>query len=94
MCCYIVNKVNATVHATTGEIPFERLKKEGLSPLKREDIIVKRQIDELSHGVFLKTAKVLSFSALPVLVQTISKIGIDNTYVLRSSITSNTLYSC
>ena len=33
------NKVNAKEHATTGEIPFERMKKEGLSPLKREYII-------------------------------------------------------
>jgi len=29
------------VHATTNEIPFERLKKEGLNPLKREYIIDK-----------------------------------------------------
>ena len=35
------NKVNAKVHATTGEIPFERLKKEGLNPLGREYIIDK-----------------------------------------------------
>lgn len=35
------NRVNAKVHATTNEIPFERLKKEGLSPLKREYIIDK-----------------------------------------------------
>jgi len=33
------NKVNGKVHATTGEIPFERLKKENLSPLKRAYII-------------------------------------------------------
>jgi len=35
------NKVNSKIHATTGEIPFERLKKEGLNPLKREYIIDK-----------------------------------------------------
>jgi transposase len=35
------NKVNGKVHGTTGEIPFERLKKEGLNPLKREYIIDK-----------------------------------------------------
>ena len=29
------------IHATTNEIPFERLKKEGLSPLSREYIIDK-----------------------------------------------------
>ena len=35
------NKVNSKIHATTNEIPFQRLKKEGLSPLKREYIIDK-----------------------------------------------------
>ena len=35
------NKVNGKVHATTNEIPFEKLKKEGLNPLKREYIIDK-----------------------------------------------------
>ncbi|MCL2459717.1 MAG: IS21 family transposase [Desulfobulbus sp.] len=33
------NKVNGKVHGTTHEIPFERLKKEGLNPLSREYII-------------------------------------------------------
>ena len=33
------NKVNAKAHATTGEVPFERLKKEGINPIKREYII-------------------------------------------------------
>ena len=33
------NKVNGKVHATTNEIPFQRLKKEGLNPLTREYII-------------------------------------------------------
>ena len=35
------NKVNGKVHATTNEVPFEQLKKEGLSPLTREYIIDK-----------------------------------------------------
>jgi len=35
------NKVNAKVHATTNEIPFDRLKREGLNPIKREYIIDK-----------------------------------------------------
>ena len=35
------NKVNGKVHATTNEIPFERLKKEGLSSLTCEYIIDK-----------------------------------------------------
>ena len=35
------NKVNGKVHGTTNEVPFERLKKEGLNPLRREYIIDK-----------------------------------------------------
>lgn len=35
------NKVNAKVHSTTNEIPFDQLKKEPLSALKREYIIDK-----------------------------------------------------
>jgi hypothetical protein len=38
------NKVNGKIHATRGEIPFERLKKEGLDPLKREYIIDKTNL--------------------------------------------------
>ena len=34
------NKVNGKVHAATNEIPFQRLKKEGLNPLTREYIRV------------------------------------------------------
>lgn len=33
------NKVNSKIHGTTGEIPFEQLKKENLNPLIREYII-------------------------------------------------------
>ncbi len=33
------NKVNGKVHATTGKIPFAQLKKERLSPVKREYIL-------------------------------------------------------
>jgi transposase len=35
------NKVNGKAHGTTGEIPFERIKKERLNPLVREYIIDK-----------------------------------------------------
>ena len=35
------NKVNGKIHATTGEIPFERIKLEGLNPLSREYIMDK-----------------------------------------------------
>ena len=50
------NKVNGKVHATTNEIPFERLKKEGLSPLKREYIIDKINLRRVpqKHGCFCR----------------------------------------
>lgn len=37
----LCNKVNENVHATANELPFARLKKEGLSPLSCEYIIIK-----------------------------------------------------
>ena len=52
------NKVNGKVHATTNEIPFERLKKEGLSPLKREYIIDK---------INLRRVKKTASSAMPAI---------------------------
>ncbi len=50
------NKVNGKVHATTNEVPFERLKKEGLSPLKREYIIDKINLRRVpqKHGCFCR----------------------------------------
>ena len=53
------NKVNGKVHATTNEIPFERLKKEGLSPPKREYIIDKINL----RRAFWRTENMWSFSA-------------------------------
>ena len=35
------NKINSRMHATTGKIPFEQLRGEGLNPLRREYIIDK-----------------------------------------------------
>ncbi len=50
------NKVNAKVHATTDEIPFERLKKEGLSPLKREYIIDKINLRRVQKDCLISYA--------------------------------------
>ena len=50
------NKVNGKVHATTGEIPFERLKKEGLSPLKREYIIDKINLRRVQKDCLISYA--------------------------------------
>ena len=48
--------VNEKVHATTNEIPFERLKKEGLSPLKREYIIDKINLRRVQKDCLISYA--------------------------------------
>jgi transposase len=50
------NKVNGKTHGTTGEIPFERLKKEGLNPLKREYIIDKINLRRVQKDCLISYA--------------------------------------
>jgi transposase len=50
------NKVNSKIHATTGEIPFERLKNEGLSPLRREYIIDKINLRRVQKDCLISYA--------------------------------------
>jgi len=50
------NKVNGKVHATTNEIPFERLKREGLNPLSREYIIDKINLRRVQKDCLISYA--------------------------------------
>ena len=50
------NKVNGKAHGTTGDIPFERLKKEGLNPLKREYIIDKINLRRVQKDCLISYA--------------------------------------
>lgn len=50
------NKVNGKEHATTGEVPFERLKKEGLNPLSREYIIDKINLRRVQKDCLISYA--------------------------------------
>ena len=50
------NKVNGTIHATTGAIPFERLKKENLNPLSREYIIDKINLRQVQKDCLISYA--------------------------------------
>ena len=50
------NKVNGKVHATTNEIPFERLKKERLNPLTREYIIDKINLHRVQKDCLISYA--------------------------------------
>ena len=50
------NKVNAKEHSTTGEIPLERLKKEGLNPLSREYLIDKINLRRVEKDCLISYA--------------------------------------
>lgn len=50
------NKVNRKVHATTNEIPFERLKAERLNPLRREYIIDKINLRRVQKDCLISYA--------------------------------------
>jgi transposase len=50
------NKVNGKVHAATNEIPFERLKKEGLNPFSREYIIDKINLRRVQKDCLISYA--------------------------------------
>ena len=50
------NKVNGNIHGTTGAIPFQRLKKEGLSPLKREYIMDKINLRRVQKDCLISFA--------------------------------------
>jgi len=51
------NKVNSKIHATTGEIPFEKLKKESLNPLKREYIIDKINLRRVQKDCLIASSR-------------------------------------
>lgn len=50
------NKINGKVHATANEIPFERLKKEGPSPLSQEYIIDKINLRRVQKDYLISYA--------------------------------------
>ena len=50
------NKVNAKVHGTTNEIPFERLKKERLNPLVREYVMDKINLRRVGRDCLISYA--------------------------------------
>ena len=50
------NKVNGKIHATTGDIPFERLKQEGLNSMAREYIIDKINLRRVQKDCLISYA--------------------------------------
>ncbi len=61
------NKVNSKVHGITNEIPFERLPKEKLKPLKREYIIDKINLRRVEKDCLISLHK-LSYSKNNIVV--------------------------
>jgi transposase len=72
------NKVNAKVHATTGEIPFERLKKENLNPLKREYIIDKINLRRVQKDCLISYAGNQYSVPVEYVGKDVAVIGLDN----------------
>ena len=72
------NKVNGKVHATTGAIPFERLKKEGLNPLKREYIIDKINLRRVYKDCLISYAGNQYSVPSEYVGRDVAVIGLDN----------------
>jgi len=72
------NKVNGKVHATTNEVPFERLKQEGLSPLKREYIIDKINLRRVQKDCLISYAGNQYSVPSEYVGKDVAVIGLDN----------------
>jgi len=72
------NKVNGKVHGTTGEIPFERLKRESLNPLKREYIIDKINLRRVQKDCLISYAGNQYSVPSEYVGRDVAVIGLDN----------------
>jgi transposase len=72
------NKVNGNVHGTTGEIPFERLKKEGLSPLSREYIMDKINLRRVQKDCLISFAGNQYSVPAEYVGKDVAVVGLDN----------------
>jgi hypothetical protein len=72
------NKVNGKVHSTTGVVPFERLKKEGLNPLKREYIIDKINLRRVYKDCLINFAGNQYSVPSEYVGRDVAVIGLDN----------------
>lgn len=72
------NKVNGKVHATTGEIPFERLKREKLNPLTREYIIDKINLRRVSKDCLISYGGNQYSVPSPYVGRDVAVVALDN----------------
>lgn len=72
------NKVNGNVHATTNEVPFIQLKKEGLSPLSREYIIDKINLRRVQKDCLISFAGNQYSVPAEYVGRDVAVVGLDN----------------
>lgn len=72
------NKVNGKVHATTGEIPFERIKAEGLNPLVREYIMDKINLRKVQKDCLISFAGNQYSVPAEYVGKDVAVVGLDN----------------
>lgn len=72
------NKVNAKPHGTTGEIPFDRLKEESLSPLSREYIMDKINIRKVEKDCLISYAGNKYSVPAEYVGRDVAVVGLDN----------------
>ena len=72
------NKVNAKEHSTTGEIPLERLKKEGLNPLSREYLIDKINLRRVEKDCLISYAGNKYSIPSEYVGRDVAVVGLDN----------------
>jgi transposase len=78
------NKVNGKIHATTGEIPFERLKKEVLSPLSREYIMDKINLRKVQKDCLISYAGNLYSVPSEYVGKDVAVVALDNMLAVYS----------
>lgn len=72
------NKVNAKEHATTGEIPFYRLREEHLSPLSREYIMDKINLRRVEKDCLISYAGNKYSVPAEYVGRDVAVVGLDN----------------
>ena len=72
------NKVNSKVHATTGEIPFERLKRERLNPITREYIMDKINLRRVQKDCLISYAGNLYSVPAEYVGKDVAVVALDN----------------
>ena len=72
------NKVNGKIHATTGEIPFERLRLEGLNPLSREYIMDKINLRRVQKDCLISFAGNQYSVPAEYVGKDVAVVGLDN----------------